>query len=165
MYAAASNENIPENTIRVWVLQFVEMGLTSDKICKAIKKTMLKKKFGATAFSDFIEVLEEENQLYTYSEMISKAREMANVIYHNTITIEEKKRLMESEENEKVETAKQELVKFLSNIHEKNRIVSAEINEVVCRVASKVKQFMLENDMAFVAYTIERMILSERRLS
>ena len=141
------------------------MGLTSEQIKKVIRKAEMRNTFGATGFNHFTEILQEQDQLYTYSEMISKAREMANVIYHNTITIEEKKRLMESEENEKVETAKQELVKFLSNIHEKNRIVSAEINEVVCRVASKVKQFMLENDMAFVAYTIERMILSERRLS
>jgi len=153
IYSAAANENIPEITIEVWTQQFSEMGLSAEQIQKVIKKAMFKKKFGSTAFSDFSEILQEENMLYTHAEMITKAREMAVIISNNelkAIRQKEQDKLIAQESERNYEA---ELKQFLNDKNERDRIVKEKVNSTLDKVISRLRQNI---------YNFENIINSER---
>jgi hypothetical protein len=84
-YSRSNNENIPEGTITIWIEDFCKRGFSLKEILFIIEKAKDVKKFGVTTWQTFIEAMQEENYLYNESDMLVKAREIAERIYENKL--------------------------------------------------------------------------------
>jgi hypothetical protein len=159
-YAKSNNEEIPEKTVLAWIDNFSEMGLTSIEIIKVIEKSKFTKKFGATKFSDFADILLEENQLFSKAEMISKAREMAIAIYQTKYKMLIDKLEREKTANEETRLSMEQVNKFFANIQERQKQVAEEINKVLDTIKRKCSEKFDNYEM----FTLNKILDAERKL-
>lgn len=157
-YCAANNENVPEQTLNAWVSRFEELGVPADKICEAIRKAEMSKKYGATKFSDFTDMLIEEGMIFTYAEMHKLLGERVEVVYKMVKHEQAEKERRELEANKETEEDMAKLKKFMEDAEYRRQYVNEEINNVLDRLVTRIT-----NEPEITRFFLDRIIKGERR--
>jgi hypothetical protein len=142
-YCAANNENVSEFTLNAWVSRFEELGVPADKICEAIRRAEMSKKYGATKFSDFTDMLMEEGMIFTYAEMHKLMADRIKVLRQNIKLEQIEKEKIEQEARKETAESEANLKKFMEDLEFRSKYVGERINEVLDRIYDKIGSYTM----------------------
>jgi len=158
-YSVAVNEKIPEQVITAWIEEFKKTGLTIQEILKVIDKAKYIKKYGNTSFETFAEVMAEQGMIFTKSEMIDNARDMALMIYNNEYKGLLDKLEREKTANEETRLSMEQVNKFFTDIQERQKQIGEEINKLL----DTIKRKCTEKFDNFEMFTLNKILDGERK--
>jgi hypothetical protein len=82
-YEAMKQESIPQETLMVWVLEFKNMGMSTNQVIKRITQCAKKKSYSKTTFDMFL----EEDDIKTDYNLVNKRVE--NILKEYNINVNE----------------------------------------------------------------------------
>lgn len=116
----------------------------------------MSKKYGATKFSDFIDMLMEEGIIFTYAEMHKLISDRMNILIQNINLEQAEIKRREKEAQEELNKDRIDLEKFSTDLNHRRTFVNKEINKVLEIIDRKINP-----DMSI--YEIRQIIKSEVR--
>lgn len=139
-YCILRNEEIPQPVLEEWIKEFSGMGLPVQDVVKAINRAAYNQVFGKTQFSDFVKVLMTDGMVFTYAEMILKARKMAKTYIENEKERMEEEEKRMAEANRGIEITIAELDAFRNDLDARRAAIAAEVNIRLDRIEKKLDE-------------------------
>lgn len=148
-YCLRNNESIPEETLKQWVDDFKNSGLPLEKIQVIIRKTTFNETYGRTKFSDFAKIMQQEGVLYTFADMIAKAREIAWVIYDNTVKKKQIEQNSLTEYNKEIKEVENDLRMFRENADYKRETIKQEKEKFINEILDNIQKYVHVGQVIF----------------